>query len=527
MPKWVEPTQSRDQLVLFPQRLDDVLPGDHPVRLFDDLMGQVDWSRWEAEYHNTTVGRPALRPRLLTSILLYGILCRIRASRQLEQAIEDRVDFRWLTQGLSADHSTLSDFRRDHQPQLKNLFVQLGLMAQQMGLAQFKELAFDGTRVRANNRRHGSKRPDWLRQAKLDLAERADDILSEMERLDQESDSSESGRLLGELADVTKRQQQIAAAVAELEKLEAAGRKTPRTIPLTDPQSRVGKNKHGGHAPNYTPVVGVDVDSGLIVTTDVLSETAEEHRLLAAVDEVTETYGQTPEAVLADEAFSCASNLKGLEEQEVTLYSPPGHPVVADNPAEREDLRQPVPIELRDQLPTRKTRSGPQLAREAFVYDAEGDRYWCPEGKPLSNRGVTERTRADGTVVEVSRYRPERSECEACPLRPLCNHSKSCDHSKSPKRVRTIERDNYEGYRERHAERMRSESAQQAYRRRSAPGERPFAVIKRGFGVDQFLLRGLERVRTEWCWLTTAFNIKCLLSLVVRARVGPAIDLSY
>ena len=38
MPKWVEPTQSRDQLVLFPQRLDDVLPGDHPVRLFDDLI---------------------------------------------------------------------------------------------------------------------------------------------------------------------------------------------------------------------------------------------------------------------------------------------------------------------------------------------------------------------------------------------------------------------------------------------------------------------------------------------------------
>ncbi len=50
--------------------------------------------------------------------------------------------------------------------------------------------------------------------------------------------------------------------------------------------------------------------------------------------------------------------------------------------------------------------------------------------------------------------------------------------------------------------------------------ERPFAVIKQQFGVRQFLLRGLSRVRTEWRWLATAFNLE---RLPARSRAGPSL----
>ena len=53
-----------------------------------------------------------------------------------------------------------------------------------------------------------------------------------------------------------------------------------------------------------------------------------------------------------------------------------------------------------------------------------------------------------------------------------------------------------------------------------AVGERPFAVIKQTMGARQFLTRGLARVKQEWLWLATAFNLKRLLPLL-QARPGP------
>ena len=41
--------------------------------------------------------------------------------------------------------------------------------------------------------------------------------------------------------------------------------------------------------------------------------------------------------------------------------------------------------------------------------------------------------------------------------------------------------------------------------------ETPNAVIKQVMGLRQFLHRGLEKVRTEWLWACTAFNLGKLI----------------
>jgi hypothetical protein len=45
-------------------------------------------------------------------------------------------------------------------------------------------------------------------------------------------------------------------------------------------------------------------------------------------------------------------------------------------------------------------------------------------------------------------------------------------------------------------------------------------MIKHHYGARRFLLRGLDRVRQEWQWLATAFNLDRLMSLF-RSRAGP------
>src|SRR5688572_18496279 len=111
MTNWARAPQDRDQLVLFTTRLDDALPPEHVVRLLDDILSRLDWSKWEACYHGR-LGQPPIHPRIVAGVLLYGLLTRIRSSRALEEALTVRVDFRWLVAGRSIDHTTLSEFRR-------------------------------------------------------------------------------------------------------------------------------------------------------------------------------------------------------------------------------------------------------------------------------------------------------------------------------------------------------------------------------------------------------------------------------
>ena len=71
----------------------------------------------------------------------------------------------------------------------------------------------------------------------------------------------------------------------------------------------------------------------------------------------------------------------------------------------------------------------------------------------------------------------------------------------------------HESVRREHREKMDTESAKEAYKRRPHFGETPFAVIKSMFDMRRFLLRGIERVGQEWRWASVAFNLKKLMSV--------------
>ncbi|MDX1320306.1 MAG: FAD-dependent oxidoreductase, partial [Oceanospirillum sp.] len=45
-----------------------------------------------------------------------------------EEALQVRLDFRWLVEGRSIDHTTISEFRRKNADALKDTFVQIGLV---------------------------------------------------------------------------------------------------------------------------------------------------------------------------------------------------------------------------------------------------------------------------------------------------------------------------------------------------------------------------------------------------------------
>lgn len=520
MTQWARAAQEREQMVLFAERLDDALPREHPVRLLDDILAGRDWSKWEARYHQR-LGQPAIHPRVLSAVLLYGLMTRIRSSRALEEALLVRLDYRWLAEGRTIDHTTLSEFRRRYPAELKDLFVQICRVAQDLGLLSLSRLAFDGTRVRSNNRRSGTRTLEQLRAEQAECAAKFAEFAAEAEAEDVHEEEvfglQSPHQLPAELVDARRRRERIQAALDELARLEAAGETPPKRLPLTDPQSRMMPNKDGGFAPNYTPTATVDVESGLIVEATVLGVINEDQHLIPSIDQVQRQFGlaQPPGEVLVDGMIGTGANLAAAEERGITVYSPCPIPDPAKNPALRCDPTRPVPEDQWDRLPLKQTKvSGQtrlQLEKSAFVYDAERDCYWCPQGQPLPYLNTTREASGTGERIR-RRYQAAPAACAACPLR------ERCVMGRTP--ARQINREQFEPQRERHAQRMAQPAAQDKYAERRHVGERPFAVVKHHYGLRRFLLRGLQRVQTEWHWATCAFNLQRLMSLL-RSRAGP------
>ena len=518
---WAQPAENRDQLVLFSTKLDDVIEPDHSVRIIDSLLDRLDWRPLEATYHGR-IGQPPIHPQILSAVILYGLICRIRASRKLEEALRVRTDFRWLAHGMSIDHTTLSKFRRQHPEQLRQLFVQVVLVGQEMGLVQFKRIGFDGTRVRSNNRKTGTRTPDELRSAKRRLQEEFNRLNEKADQEDSqdEEDFGGSGRPPDGLSQPQRReqlqqaQQRIDAALAELEQIGQSHEKTPARLPITDPESRFSKTKEGGFAPSYTPTATVDIDSGMIVDQNVIAQSNESGELMATIDQVAQDYNlaEPPEQVLADGLMATGENLHACEQHRVDLYSPVPGAHQGHNPAVREDLSQSVPSDQLDQLPMKTLKKHSYFDKQAFIYDAAENVYWCPAGKRLTHSSHYTTT-SGGKRITRDRYRADRSACGRCVLASRCL---SCQA-----RSRQIDRGEHDDAIDRQITKMNQAASLQKYSARRHAGERPFAVIKQVFGARQFLTRGLASVRQEWAWLSTAFNVLRLIGPIQQGGYPP------
>jgi transposase len=517
MDYWAKPGLDRLQTVLFYPTLDQCISDNHPVRLLEEILRAQNWSAWEQEYDGGR-GQPPIPPWVMAGVILYGLMRRIRSSRQLEYACGHNIDFMWLAEGRTIDYSTLCKFRTKFREPLKELFKQLGRLAMAMGLIQLVEMAFDGTRVKANASRLHTWTAERVEAALHELEPRIEQMLREADAADA-ADTTRWGEgpsreLPPELADATKRQEKLRALLARLREADAArkkdGIKTPAQLPKADPESTVMPNKEGGYAPNYTPTAATDGAQNFIVDCDVIPGPNEQNELLPSVDRVEENFGQKPGGVAADKAFGTGANLQGMEQRQVEFYTPVESPAPQEgNPAKREDPRQPVAEADWPNLPRNERK---KLAKCCFVYDEAADRYYCPMGQEMPYRETKKYDSSQGKKT-VRIYGCK--ECQGCPLAKECLDAKA-------KRGRTVTRDGYEPWRERMHAKLQTEEGKKTYHRRMHIGETPFAVIKGIFAVRRFLLRGLEKVRTEWRWVCTAYNLKKLIAAwaALRAEGG-------
>ena len=344
----------RDTLFLMPPSVQEWLPNDHLARFVVEVVHQLDTNNIENAYAGR--GSKAFHPRMLLSLLFYGYATGVFSSRKLETATYDSVAFRYICANTHPDHDTIATFRKRFLSELKELFVQILLLAQAAGVLRLGQVSLDGTKVEANASKH--KALSYEHASKLETQLRAEvaqllDVAAQADREDQPD-----GMNLPE--ELSRRQERLAAierAKAEIERRAAEryarekeeydekiarrrsqeehsgkkargrepqppepGPKAQDQVNLTDEESRIMPVSGGGFEQAYNAQAAVDMESLLILESHVSQNPNDKKELVATLEGIAALpAGLGPVTdVVADSGYFSQANVEACEPHEIS-----------------------------------------------------------------------------------------------------------------------------------------------------------------------------------------------------------------
>lgn len=476
----------RAQAVLRPVVVEELIAEDHPARAIWAFVGRLDLSGYVEQVRAVEghAGRPAWDPQVLVSLWVYSYSRGVSSARAIAELCDRDPAYQWLTGMAPISGHTLSDFRVAHAETLHELFVQvLGLLSAE-GLITLERVMQDGTRVRA------ASAPGRFRsQPRIErFLQHARDTVDALETLAEDEATRRQQRARARAA--REQQARLAAALDQFAALARAKSRVTR-VSTTDPEARLMRQPEGGAAPSYNVQVGTDAAQKLIVAIDVTQAGTDYGQLSSAVDRIEQNLGRQPVQVVVDAGYLSNDNIVAMAERGVDLIGPD-----ADVAAARHSR----------QIAYQSRQVQPDYEADHFQYDAATDTYVCPQGKRLTYDAKDPRK---GQIRY--RYKAAAADCASCPAKPQC-----CPRTRAGRSIHmTTPLPALVAFRAR----MQTDEARAIYRTRSQVAEFPNLWIKCKFGLRQFRVRGLAKVRMECVWAALTYNIQQWLRL--RRPVPP------
>src|SRR5246500_5489004 len=330
---------------LMPPSVDEWLPQKHLARFVVEVVDGLDLSAMSQSYRGS--GSASYHPKVLLSLLIYGYATGVFSSRKLERATYDSVAFRFIAANDHPNHDTIANFRRRFLTEIEALFVQVLLLAREMGVLRMGTVALDGTKIHANASRHSALSYEHTGKIEAQLKAEVADLLAKAEAADQ-TDTPDGMSVPEELARREDRLEKLAAARAKIEaraqerfarelaeheaKLAARAAKTAVTgkktggrpppppvegplptdqINLTDEDSRIMPVAGGGFEQCYNAQAAVAADSLLVVAVDVVQAPNDKQQIepmLKQINALPDALGEA-ETLLADTGYFSAANV--------------------------------------------------------------------------------------------------------------------------------------------------------------------------------------------------------------------------
>jgi len=190
---------NRHEESLFPERLDDYIAEENPVRFIDAFVDHLNLTTLGFQRATpAATGRPAYDPADLLKLYIYGYLYRLRSSRRLEQETHRNVELMWLLKKLRPDHKTIADFRKNNLKPIRQVCREFTLLCKQLDLFAGELVAIDGSKFKAVNAKARNFTRDKLQRLLGQIDQRVEDYLAELDRRDTHEDAGTPGGAIAE-----------------------------------------------------------------------------------------------------------------------------------------------------------------------------------------------------------------------------------------------------------------------------------------------------------------------------------------
>src|SRR5262249_19900751 len=354
----------RGQSTLFPECLDDWIDEDHPVRVIDVFveelnLGALDFGAVDPK----ATGRPSYHPSILLKLYVYGYLNRVQSSRRLEREAGRNVEVMWLTGRLVPDHKTIADFRKDNGLAIRQVCSRFVVLCRTIGLFAEAGVAIDGSKFKAVNNRDKNFTSAKMQRRMEQIEESVARYLHQLDSADRQEPSlaltTKSTRLKEKLAKLKEEMQRLKA-------LDVQMLATPdQQISLTDPDARsMATSGRGSGVVGYNVQVAVDTKHHLIVAHEV-TNVGNDRSQLAGVAKQTKDVLETESLdVVADRGYFNSAEILACEKASITVTLP-----------------KPL---------TSNAKADGRFGKQDFRYVADEDVYICPAGERLAYRYTNE-----------------------------------------------------------------------------------------------------------------------------------------
>jgi len=481
---------SREQLYLFENKLDDIIPEDNPVRFIDAYVDKLNLL--DLGFINPGTdggkGRPPYNPAVMLKIYIYGYLNRIRSSRKLESECRRNTELIWLTCKLAPDFKTIADFRKDNGEGVKRIFREFLKLCSKLNLLSFRCVAVDGTKERAQNHLDNIYHKENIDQISSKIQERIEKYLEELELNDRAEEADYeflSKNLKEKLSRLKKKENKI-----DIINQMFAENPELKTYFAGDSDSRYMKDNNRINA-GYNCQTAVDDKNNLIIAQDVTNESNDMHQINKMMNKITdikeelEIENQT--IVVADAGyFDEREIVEAVKDERFDIYiSHPRDSQTQKNKVKKKKVKIPDKGFLKDN----------------FAYDKENDVFICPAGKILHKEGGSSIDTRTGNC----HFRYSCRSCGECEHRSLCTNNKS---------GRTIKVTEFFCKINEFREKCNSDLGKKLLAKRKEIVEHPFGTIKHSWGYRYFMQKGKDKVSAEFSFIAFVYNLKRVMNIV-------------
>ena len=401
-------TDHQSQLSLLPPSHDDFVPQNHPVRIVNSIVNQIDISFIEVTYKGG--GTSSYHPRALLKIMIYAYLRNLYSSRKIEQALGENIHFMWLSGNIRPDHNTIANFRSGKlKGKFKKIFNQVLLLLAQQQVLNIKDIYVDGTKIEANANRYTFVWGKSMANSRERIKKQLKELWRYVETVYAEEGQRPNGPNNFDAIDpeeVAKTIDQINKALKckktdskVKQKLNYAKRNWPGNIAKYNSQQeqmggRYSMSKTGPDAtfmrmkedhiqngqlkPSYN--LQACSNNQFITNYTLAQTTTDTTTLIGHLEEYKESFGHAPDTVTADAGYGSEENYTYLEGENREAFVKYNY----FHKEQRQAKKQPNPFHP-----------------EQLHYNLEKDCYYCPMGQQMANIGSYKKKTKNGYLHQV------------------------------------------------------------------------------------------------------------------------------